>query len=97
VVIYPIVELGFLRIGSNARAPINVSMADARKALEKFLTETNATRIPDDLPALESNADKSERVTDSYSAELAEEHGLKFATLDTGIKHRTVKLIPWRE
>lgn len=93
VVVSPIVELGFLRISSNAKAPFNVSMADARKALEKFLSETNAARIADDLPALDSKADKSERVTDVYLADLAEKHGLKFATLDTGIKHRAVELI----
>src|SRR5690348_13478782 len=82
VVVSPIVELVFLRISSNAKAPFNVSMADARKALEKFLFETDAARIPDDLPALDSKADKSERITDAYLADLAEKHGLKFATLD---------------
>jgi|SRR6185437_6807814 len=93
VVVSPIVELGFLRISTNAKAPFNVSMADARKALEKFLSDTNAARIPDDLPALDSKADKSERVTDLYLADLAEKHGFKLATLDTGIKHLAVELI----
>lgn len=93
VVVTPIVELGFLRISSNAKAPFNVSMADARKALEKFLSETNAARIPDDLPALDSKADKSEHVMDVYLADLAEKHGFKLATLDTGIKHRAVELV----
>jgi uncharacterized protein len=93
VVVCPIVELGFLRISSNSKAPFNVSMADARKALEKFLSETNAARISDDLPALDSKAATSEMVTDSYLADLAEKHGFKLATLDTGIKHRAVELV----
>lgn len=54
VVVSPLAELGFLRISSNAKAPFNVSMADARKTLEKFLSETHAARIDDDLPALKS-------------------------------------------
>jgi predicted nucleic acid-binding protein len=93
VIVCPLVELGFLRISSNAKAPFNVSMTDARKALEKFLSETKAARIPDDLPALDSKADKFDQVTDSYLADLADKHGLKLATLDAGIKHRAAELI----
>lgn len=90
----PLVELGFLRISSNPKAPFNVSMADARKALEKFLSETKAARIADDLPALNSKPDKSGSVTDFYLADLAENHGLRLATLDAGIKHRVVDCVP---
>jgi len=39
------------------------------------------------LPALESNPQKSDEVTDRYLAELAARHDLKLATLDGGIKH----------
>src|SRR5229473_282775 len=86
VVVCPISELGFLRISTNKKA-IAAPMEDARKALEKFLSETHAMRIPDDLPALESHAKNSEQVTDQYLAALADRHGYKLATLDEGIKH----------
>jgi uncharacterized protein len=93
VVVCPLVELGFLRISTNPKAPFNVSMTDARKALEKFLSETSAARIPDDVPALDSKADKSDQVTDCYLADLAAKHGLKLATFDTGLKHPSATII----
>ncbi len=68
-------------------------MKDARKALETFLTETRATRIPDDLPALESRSETAEQVTDHYLAALAQRHGYKLATLDGGIAHPAVEEI----
>ncbi len=92
VVVCPLSELGFLRISTNKKA-IAVPMEDARKALEKFLTDTKATRVGDDLPALESHAQNSEQVTDQYLAALAHRHGFKLATLDGGIKHPAVELI----
>ena len=93
VSVCPLVELGFLRISTNAKAPFNVSMADARRALEKFLSETDAGRIADDLPALDSHPAKSDQVMDHYLADLAQEHGLKLATFDADIKHRAVEVI----
>ena len=95
VAVCPISELGFLRISTNKKA-IAAPMEDARKALEKFLSETNATRIADDLPGLESRAEKSEQVTDQYLAVLADRHGYKLATLDGGIKHAAIELIERR-
>jgi toxin-antitoxin system PIN domain toxin len=92
VVVCPISELGFLRISTNRKA-IAAPMEDAREALEKFLSETNATRIADDLPALESHAEKSEQVTDLYLAELAHRHGYRLAALDGGIQHAAIELI----
>jgi len=92
VVVCPLAELGFLRISTHKKA-IAAPMEAARKALEKFLSETNATRIADDLPALESHAENSEQVTDQYLAALADQHGCKLATLDGGIKHAAVELI----
>ena len=68
-------------------------MEAARKALEAFLSETKATRIADDLPALLSHANNSDEVTDQYLATLARRHGYKLATLDGGIKHAAVQLI----
>ena len=92
VTVCPLAELGFLRISSNAKA-INVPMEKARRALNLFLTERQAKRIPDDLPALESSPQKSDEVTDSYLADLAARHGLKLATLDHRIKHPAVVLV----
>ncbi len=92
VVVCPISELGFLRISTQKKA-FNFAMTDARIGLENFLSERKATRIPDDLPALDSKPATTEQVTDHYLADLAEKHGLKFATLDAGIKHATVELI----
>jgi toxin-antitoxin system PIN domain toxin len=92
VVVCPISELGFLRISTNKKA-IAAPMADARLALETFLRETRATRVAEDLPALESHAENSEQITDHYLAALAQRHACKLATLDGGIKHPAVEWI----
>lgn len=92
VVVCPISELGFLRISTNKKA-IAAPMKDARKALEKFLVETKAARIPDDLPALASDPTNSDQVTDQYLATLAGRHGYKLATFDREIKHAAVEVI----
>ena len=93
ITICPLVELGFLRISTNTKRPFNVSMADARKALEKFTLELQPARILDDLPALDSHPQKSDQVTDHYLSDLAFKHGLKLATFDAGIKHRAAEVI----
>jgi hypothetical protein len=49
--------------------------------------------ISDDLAPLDSKPKVSEEVTDTYLADLAAKHGLKFGTLDGGIKHPTAELI----
>jgi uncharacterized protein len=92
VAVCPISELGFLRISTNPKV-IAAPMEDARKALEKFLVETKATRIADDLPALASHPANSDQVTDQYLAALADRHGYKLATLDQKIQHAAVELI----
>jgi len=92
VVVCPISELGFLRISTNKKA-IAAPMQDARKALEKFLVETKAARVADDLPALASHPATSDQVTDHYLAALADCHGYKLATLDQGIEHAAVERI----
>ncbi len=92
IVVCPLVELGCLRISSQPKV-FNAPMAKARSLLLAFLTERNVHRIADDLPALETHPKKSDEVTDTYLAALAEKHGLKFATLDVGIKHASVVLI----
>ena len=92
VVVCPLVELGFLRISTDKKA-IGAPMKDARKALEKLLIETKATRILDNLPALESRPARSDEVTDPYLAALAGRHGYKLATLDLSIQHAAVEVI----
>ena len=88
----PLSELGFLRISTNPQV-FHATMEKARKLLQNFLTERGAGRIPDDLPALNSHPQKTDRVTDFYLASLAEKHGMKLATLDEKIKHRAVVLV----
>ncbi len=92
VVLCPIAELGFLRVSTQPRA-IHAPMQRARELLERFATERKAERIADDLPALQSHPTRSENVTDVYLADLAAKHGLKLATLDTGIVHPAAELV----
>jgi predicted nucleic acid-binding protein len=92
VAICPISELGFIRISTNSRA-FGFAMPDARQGLEKFATDINADRIPDDLPALASHPRTSSQVMNHYLADLAAKHGLKLATLDGQIKHPSAELV----
>jgi predicted nucleic acid-binding protein len=89
VVLCPIVELGFLRISTNHKSAIGLTMEEARDVLERFASERKADRISDDLPALDSHPPES----DHYLANLAVKHGCKLATLDGKIKHSSVELI----
>jgi len=93
IVLCPIVELGFLRICTNNKSSIGLSMDQARDALKRFGLERKAERISDDLPALDSHARTSDQVTDHYLANLAAKHGLKLATLDSNLNHPSVELI----
>ena len=89
----PIAELGFLRISTNNKSAIGLTMDGAREVLEKFASERKADRIPDDLPALDSHPRSSDQVTDHYLANLAAKHGFKLATLDVQLKHPSAELI----
>ncbi|HEY1790139.1 MAG TPA: hypothetical protein VGJ73_18475 [Verrucomicrobiae bacterium] len=89
----PIVELGFLRISTNKKSSIGLTMEEARKVLQRFASERKVERIPDDLPALESCPRESDEVTDHYLADLAARHGFKLATLDRNLKHSSADLI----
>jgi hypothetical protein len=88
----PLSELGFLRVSTQPKA-IGAAMADARALLEDFITKHAVQFIPAYLPALKSNADKSNGITDFYLAELAARKDLKLATMDCGIKHPAVELM----
>jgi predicted nucleic acid-binding protein len=93
IVLCPLVELGFLRICTNHKSGIGLTMERARNVLEKFSSERGAERIPDDLPALASRAPGSDQVTDHYLANLASQHGLKLATFDLKLRHSSAELV----
>ena len=92
LVLCPLSGLGFVRISSNRKA-FNYAMEQARRGLREFCSERRVEWISDDLVPLDSSSKVSEEVTDTYLAELAAKHGLKFGTLDRGIKHATAELI----
>ena len=85
-------ELGFLRVTTHPKA-LNVAMPIARQVLENFLRQQQVEFVAADLPALRSQAARSEEVTDRYLAELAASKGMRLATLDTGIAHTAAELI----
>jgi uncharacterized protein len=93
IAVCPLTELGFIRISTNPKASINAPMDKTRELLQQFIRERKAVRIPADISALESKAGKSDEVTDSYLAELASQHNMKFATMDGNIKHPVSTLI----
>jgi hypothetical protein len=88
----PLAELGFIRVSTNPKV-INAPMAKTRVLLKNFLDDRAVERLSDDVPALDSKPQKSEQVTDSYLATLADRHGMKLATLDGNIKHPAVVLV----
>ena len=51
------------------------------------------TAAPRSGAGAESDAPKSDQVTDFYLASLAEKYGMKLATLDEHIKHPAVVLV----
>jgi hypothetical protein len=93
IVLCPLVELGFLRISTNKRSAIGLTMDRARDALERFAAERKAERIPDDLQALESHPRTSDQVTDHYLANLAAAHGFRLATFDKELRHPSAEQV----
>jgi predicted nucleic acid-binding protein len=86
----PITELGFVRVSTSAA--FNLPMADARKLLQDFLGTVEF--IPADLRALDGAvAPNSAKTTDWYLANLADKHGMQWATLDQYAKHPAALLI----
>lgn len=88
----PITELGFLRISTHPRG-LNSEMAGARRLLADFLSKHAVEFVPCDLAALESQAARSDGVTDLYLADLASRKGMTLATLDRGIAHPAVEIV----
>lgn len=93
IAVCPLTELGFIRISTNPKASINAPMDKTRELLQQFIRERKAVQIPANRSALESKATKSDEVTDSYLADLAGRHNMKFATMDGNIKHPVSTLI----
>jgi len=90
----PISELGFIRISTVKTGQFNLSMADARKLLQDFISQQKPAFIPCDVRALDGNpAPGSGTTTDWYLANLADKHGLKLATFDAGLKHAAAELV----
>jgi predicted nucleic acid-binding protein len=91
VAVCPITELGFLRVA----CALGFAMNDGRIALEAFLRTESPLFIPCDRRALDSAMVVSARkTTDIYLADLAASRGWRLITLDTGIQHPAVDLVP---
>ena len=91
-VLCPLTELGFIRV---ALSPAHhATMDEARRALADFYTDEAAEFLPADLPALEGKpAPSAAKSTDWYLGNLADEHGLKWATLDKQANHPARELV----
>lgn len=88
----PITELGFIRVSTSPA--FNAAMPDARQALADFIRDEKPVFIPADLRALDGlPAPNSGKTTDWYLANLAAKHGMKWATLDAGVKHPAAALV----
>jgi len=89
--ICPVVELGFLRVSARI---YNCQLAESRRILNNFKQKSGATFIPDNLSALDGHpAPTAGKTTDWYLANLAESHGMKWATLDTRTEHPAAVVI----
>jgi predicted nucleic acid-binding protein len=89
VVLCPIAELALVRVGVQR---YGLDMAAVRKVLATF--KAGKEFIPCDISALEgTTAPSGGQSTDWYLANLAEKHGMKWATLDTRARHRATVLI----
>jgi predicted nucleic acid-binding protein len=93
VAVCPIVELGFLRIST--QPAFGASMSQAREMLAAWHQKVRPKNVPCDLVALDSDpAPVSGKTTDFYLASLAEKHGMRWATLDESVAHRTAFVLP---
>jgi predicted nucleic acid-binding protein len=89
----PLSELGFLRISSGETFPFRAEPQLCRDGLSEFLRKHRCRFIPDDFSPRRIAAQSSREFTDLYLAELAEQHRMKLATLDTRIFHRAVEVV----
>jgi len=92
IVLCPITEIGFIRVSTSPA--FNASMSDARRALSDFIRDEKPDFIPADTRALDGDpAPASGKTTDWYLANLADAHGMRWATLGTGAKHPAADLV----
>ena len=88
----PVTELGFVRVVTSPA--FNATMAQARETLKDFLEKQVPEFIPADARVLDCvTAPTSGKTTDWYLANLAEAHGMKWATLDTKANHPNAELV----
>ena len=92
IAVCPFSELGFIRV---AMSPAhNATMSEAREALEDFCRDEKTKFIAADISALHGKpAPSAGKSTDWYLANLAEKHGMKWATLDTRANHTARELV----
>lgn len=91
IALCPISELGFLRVA----CAMGGLMSEARSSLEIFIELESPSFIPCDRRVLENPFTPSARkTTDIYLADLAQSRGWRLITLDRGIDHPAVDLIP---
>jgi predicted nucleic acid-binding protein len=89
----PLTELGFLRISS--QAAMGATVADARKMPRDWKQARKPVFLPCDIDALHGDAPAtSGKTIDFYLANLAQEHGRQFATLDERTGHKSAFVIP---
>ena len=88
----PISELGFIRVSTQPKA-YNLAMTIAKKALDDFTQKHSTEFVPADLSASGTRAKSSDRLTDTYLADLAARHKMKLATFDAGMGHSAVEVI----
>jgi predicted nucleic acid-binding protein len=89
----PLTELGFLRIST--QPAYGATFEQAKRMLSGWKEYRQPRFIPCDVSALNMDTPSTGRhTTDYYLASLAAKHGLQLATLDEGIKHKAVFLIP---
>ncbi len=92
IAVCPITELGFLRISV---AAYGADLERAREMLRTFLARYRPEFVPCDMRALEGQKPSSgAKTTDYYLANLAESHGMQWATLDETVQHKAAFLIP---
>lgn len=91
-VLCPLSELGFIRISMSPAH--HATMKEARKALEDFYADEDAESLAADISALDGQPSPSGgKSADWYFANLANAHGLKWATLDKTANHPARELV----
>ena len=91
--ICPITEIGFLRVST--QPVFGVTVEQARTMLRDWKAAKKPEFVPCDVEALKTAAPQTgTKTTDFYLAGLAEEHGMKLATLETNMGHKAAFPIP---